>query len=409
MQPLHPFRSTFTLIFYSAMNSPRMDRRQWLRYGSALAAGALVAPSAWASMPSSPNVSAERVFLEEWQGLDKPTQIKARLLANENPYGISAKAKAAITQAIDSCHLYAIREMEELKAAIARKEGVKPEQVLIGAGSTELLDAAAFYYSLMVKGRSQIVSADPGYQSLMATASAIGAEWVKVPLDQALCHDLDRMASAVTDQTSLVYVCNPNNPTGTAVDPAPLASFCQQVSAKAPVFVDEAYFEYMTPARQVSMTSCVKEGHNVLIARTFSKAHAFAGLRVGYLIGQTETLEQLAKFASGGFTLSVLAIRAALASLADEENIAECVRKNTECRAFLYKTLADSDFEYIPSEGNFVLFPLRMKGEAFTKAMSDLGVGVRRWEFNRQHWSRVSVGTMQEMEWFAEAFRQVVG
>jgi histidinol-phosphate aminotransferase len=213
------------------------------------------------------------------------------------------------------------------------------------------------------------------------------------------------MAARVNDKTSIVYICNPNNPTGIVTDPVKLSAFCESMSAKKPVFVDEAYIDYVADPKKNSMVSCIKKGQNVIVARTFSKVHSFAGLRIGYMIALPDTIKEISKFGGGGSSIAATSVMGALASYGDKEFIKYSVAKNNEVKDFLYKTLKENGYEYLPSQTNFVLFPLKMDGKRFVEEMMKRGVSIRNWEFEGKHWCRVSMGTMDQMKLFADAFR----
>ncbi len=384
-----------------------VSRRHWLKSGAALAAGAAFGVPSFRAFAG--DAAGRRQLLArhyEAQLLADAPPLKARLFANENPFGPSEKAKSAIVDSLKDCHLYPFATMRQLVALIAKTEGVKEENILLGAGSSELLLAAALHYTLSAKG-GRMLSADPSYTWLMEAAEGLGAGWDKVPLTKEYAHDLDAMEKRVTGNTSLVYLCNPNNPTGTVVNPGRLKSFCEAVSRKKPVFVDEAYIDYTDDPARHSVVDCVRKGQNVMVARTFSKLHAFAGLRVGYLVAQPATIKEFEKYCSGGWDTSSPSMAGALASLQDAGFRDYARAKNAESKALLYQTLKDEGYEYVPSHTNFVLFPLKMNGKKFTEEMMKRGVGVRYWEFNNAQWCRVSMGTPEQMGYFAEAFRQL--
>ncbi len=385
----------------------RFTRREWLKSGTTLATGiAFGAPSLQALATDTSRRHQLLARHYEARLLAGMPPLKARLFANENPFGPSEKAKQAIIDSLRDSYMYAFMSMKQLVSQTAQEEGVKEENILLGAGSSELLLAAALHYTLSTKG-GKIVSADPSYTWMMEAAVEHGGGWEKVPLTKDYMHDLDGMEKRVNAGTSLVYICNPNNPTGTVVNPEKLRSFCEAVSRKKPVFVDEAYIDYTDDPKKHSMVDCVRKGQNVMVARTFSKLHAFAGLRVGYLVAQPATIKLMKKYCSGGFDMSAPSVAAATASLQDTEFREYARAKNAESKAFLCKTLKEEGYEYIPSHANFVLFPLKMNGKKFTEEMMKRGVGVRYWEFNNQQWSRVSMGTPEQMNHFAEAFRQL--
>jgi histidinol-phosphate aminotransferase len=230
----------------------------------------------------------------------------------------------------------------------------------------------------------------------------------RVPLTKDYQYDLDTMSTRVNAETALIYICNPNNPTGVMLPSEKLKSFCDTVSPKSTVLVDEAYIDYAPTPATDSMVECVRKGQNVLILRTLSKLHGFAGLRIGYALGQPALLKDLRKYCSGGFTVSTTSAAAAIASFKDKA-FQEMVLKNTlESKKFLYDTLKAMDYKYLPSSANFVLFPIKMKGQMLLQKMMAEGVSVRSWSFDQQDWCRVSIGTMDEMKAFKEAFAKSI-
>jgi histidinol-phosphate aminotransferase len=204
-----------------------------------------------------------------------------------------------------------------------------------------------------------------------------------------------------------VYVCNPNNPTGTVVDTAKLKAFCERVSKKVPIFIDEAYIDYMPDPKGTTLIESVKKGQNIYVARTFSKLYGFAGLRVGYIVGQPESIKNLEPYTSGWACISGTSAQAALASYQDTQYLSDALKKTVASKEYLYSVLKKEGYEYIPSSTNFVMFPLNMDAERFTEEMMKRSVGVRPWKFAGKQWCRISIGKMEEMEMFAAAFKQV--
>lgn len=382
-----------------------LNRRNWLKNSLMMSAGAVAAPTL---LPING-------YCEPW--LDAPEtapvmppkggMIKARLSANENPYGPSPKALKAISEAATDGFLYPFSYAGQLQKMIAEQEGVQPEQILLAPGSGSLLTAAAIHYSQIKPGGS-IISADPTYESLMRAAVQHGAKWEKVPLTAGdYDHNLAEMEKRVGDNTSLMYVNNPNNPTGVTIDPTALRAFVDRVSAKKPVFVDEAYIHYTSDPKKFTVIENVKKGQDVLVARTFSKIYGMAGLRLGYLVGQPDTLKAIGKWGGGPGGLTMTTLRAGLACYTDEEFIKYSLGKGLEAREFLYQTLKTNGYTYLPSGTNFVLFPIRMKGDDFVSRMMDQGVSIRQWKFDGQYWCRVSLGTMPQMQAFAEGLKVI--
>jgi len=388
----------------------KSNRRNWLKNSSLLAAGVFAGIPSFAKSKSKIESIQSLEYLSEYemtlQEMRDFPPMKARLLSNENAFGPSEKAKKAIIEAIDNSFMYPRDARKEFTEMIAEKEGVSPDQVILGAGSTELLMAAALYYGL--KG-GKVISGDPSYMSLVRMSDAYGADWDKVPLTSDYKLDLDVMEARVSDDTSLVYICNPNNPTGTDLDTEKLKDFCKTVSTKKPVFLDEAYIDYAGGIEAKGMGSLVREGYDVIIARTFSKAHAFAGLRIGYCIAQPETIEKIKKFSTRGGTTSATSLYGAIASFKDEAYMKYSVAKNEEAKAYTYGFLKDLGYDYIPSVTSFILFPIKMKGEAFKKKMFEKGIGIKVWEFDNQDWCRVSMHKIEKLQIFEEALRELPG
>ncbi|MDB5262352.1 MAG: aminotransferase class I/II-fold pyridoxal phosphate-dependent enzyme [Adhaeribacter sp.] len=390
-----------------------MNRRNWLKSSALLAGGMTVFAGSMNSLLARPVRTAGKRIMAESMNLATdesvllaaPGPLKARLNANENPFGPSAKAKKAVMNALETSYQYPSVYTRELVNKIAQYEGVKPENILMGAGSSPLLLASAMYFS--EKSGSNIVSGDPTYASLPRGAAEFNTAWTKVPLTADYKLDLDAMEKKVDSSTSLMYICNPNNPTGTVVDTAKLKAFCERVSKKVPVFVDEAYIDYLPDPKSASVMDCINKGQNVIVARTFSKLYGFAGLRVGYIVAQPELVKALSKYTAGGFSISATSVMAALAAYQDQEFLQDALKKTMTSKKFLYDVLKKEGYEYIPSSSNFVMFPLKMDGEKFTAELMKRGVGVRNWKFNNKEWCRISIGRMDEMQAFANAFQQL--
>lgn len=408
---LFPSRKEIIHPLHLRLMSSIINRRDWLKSGLLASAGLTFGQSApsYASQTSQLdiiNVYAEREMeLAKEAMLAAAPQIKARLSSNENPWGPSASAIKAITETAPKAFLYAGGITMELRKTIADMHGVAPDQVLLGAGSSELLMASL----MMAATKGKVMMAETCYISGRdARDESAKMPTEKVALTKDYQYDLDAMATRVGSDTAMIYVCNPNNPTGVMLPSAKLKSFCDAVSPKSTVLVDEAYIDYAPNPATDSMVDCIKKGQNVLILRTLSKLHGFAGLRIGYALGQPEILKELRKYCSGGFTVSATSAAAAVASFKDKA-FQEMVIKNTaESKKFLYDTLKSMDYTYLPSDANFVLFPIKIKGQMLVQKMMAEGVSVRSWAFDQQNWCRVSIGTMDEMKAFKEAFTKSV-
>lgn len=382
----------------------QMNRRNWLKSSAFLAGGLTFFTGSLHQILAAPSRAFRKRITDESIALAAPPELKARLFANENPFGPSEKAKKAIQEATATSYQYPFADIKMLAGNIADYEGIKTENILMGAGSSPLLLAAAMHFS---KSGGNIIAGDITYADLPERAEDFNGKWVKVPLTAEYKLDLDAMEKKIDGNTALVYICNPNNPTGTVLDTTKLKAFCERVSKKVPVFVDEAYIDYMPDPKSATLIDCVKKGQNVIVARTFSKLYGFAGLRVGYAIAQPAMIETLTKYTSGAGSISATSAKAALVSYQDQTFLQDALQKTLASKKFLYETLKKEGYEYIPSSTNFVMFPIRMDGEKFTNEMMKRGVGVRFWKFNNKDWCRVSIGRMDEMQAFADAFRQL--
>lgn len=385
----------------------RLNRRQWLRT-SALATGAVALGSRSAlaanNLINDKSVSFQKFW--EWEtNMAKIPPLKARLLANENPYGPGRMTQKTIMDSVVKGNRYGHEDAAILTQMLADKEGVTTDHIMLAPGSSDLLEKVAI--SQFIE-EGKIISADPAYMSLIKTAKAMQAEWKAIPLTDTYAHDLQAMEQEIDDKTNLIYICNPNNPTGTITPGKDLWEFCSRASEKVPVFVDEAYLEFMNPEDKMSMIGLVKESKNVIISRTFSKVYGMAGLRIGYIVALPETLEKLNKIWRGNMGMNITALKGAITALGEEDFVKESVEKNTECREYVFGELAEMGYEYLPSQTSFVLFPIEMKGDAFLDKMFSHGVGVRSFEVLGGTHCRVSIGTMDEMKLFTDTFKKVM-
>lgn len=396
------------------MKTTNLNRREWLKKGILTAGAAVTIPYlGFAETPSSPILldnngnAIYSPFFKEYlpeNARDFPI-LDAKLNANENPYGPSPLALEALKNSASGGNRYAWQELYQLVDKIAAFEGVSQKNIMMGPGSSDLLEKTAMV--LFMNG-GNVVSADPAYMSLIRVAEAAGGTWKPVPLKADWSHDLDAMEAAIDDETKLVYICNPNNPTGTITDSKKLLDFCSKVSEKVPVFVDEAYLWFLEDSAKQSMVSLINEGKDVIIARTFSKIHGMAGLRVGYAVAQEATLDKLQKITRAGMGISYPSVYAAMGAMDDAVFLESSRKKNKACREYVCQELTKMGIEYVPSFTSFMIFPIEMEGKAFLQKMTDLKVGVRAFEFMGKKWCRVSMGTMTEMQLFISALTKVL-
>jgi histidinol-phosphate aminotransferase len=392
----------------------KINRRNLLKTGLLSLSGMALAPHLRAGACGSSPITLDasgRIFYSPMMRehfLDNlpAFQPLIRISANENPYGPPPLAREAIKTAMleGAGSRYSWQELGGLVAQIATKEGVSVSNIMMGAGSSDLLERTAY---VLCAGGGNVVSADPTYMSLVRVAEAVGADWKAIPCKADWSHDLERMESAIDKNTRLVYVCNPNNPVGSVSDAAHLMEFCRRVSERVPVFVDEAYMDFANGATR-SMVSLLSENKNVIISRTFSKVMGMAGLRVGYLVGLKPTLDTLQRTSRGGAGITYTSIVAARAALDDVDFQKMTITKNEEAKQYLYGRLKKLNIAYLPSYTNFALFPIATNGKDFLAQMAEKGIGIRAFDIQNRPWCRVSIGTMDEIKQFVRALEEVV-
>jgi histidinol-phosphate aminotransferase len=317
---------------------------------------------------------------------------------NENPYGPSPAARAAITRSIaDGCR-YPDDENPSVVELIAKKEGFAPDHIVTGTGSGELLRALGMLAS---PDHGEIVAADPTYAELTEYAQHAGATLKFAPVDKQLRHDLSAMHAAITAKTRAVYICNPNNPTGTMVDSAAIAAFVAALPDHVTAIIDEAYLEFVDGA--TSSASLVRGPKRVIVLRTFSKLHGMAGLRYGYGIARPELIEELS--AARMTTPNMFAVRAASASLGDKTFLTDCRRRIVASRTRLTAELSRLHLRYAEPHGNFVFFDTGAPLSKFTEFMKQRNIAVGRRFPPFETWCRITIGTEPQMDAFVEGLR----
>ena len=318
-----------------------------------------------------------------------------RLSSNENPYGPSPAARRAILASIAEAPRYADDSIVRLIQALAEREHFDRKQLVIGSGSGEILNMAGL---LAAEGGAggELVAAEPTFEALPEFAAKFGVVSRTVPLDADHRHDLAAMRAAVTNNTRLVYVCNPNNPTGTAMRRDELEGFIRTLPEATLVLVDEAYIDLADAKGVATIVELVKERPNLLVTRTFSKIHGLAGLRVGYAIASPALAARL-RSKQLAFP-NIAGLRAALASLGDHRFLAETRQALIADRNRIEATVDRSGMARAQSQGNFVFFDTGRPVREFAKAMLDKGIQVGRPFARYATWARVTVGTRAEVD-----------
>jgi histidinol-phosphate aminotransferase len=371
-----------------------MERRSFVR--SSLAA-ALFAPGAL-SLPDLAHATPRR----------RSAADPVRLSNNENPLGMPEAARTAITDAIVKLGNRYPNLGGEVVTRLSQKLGVARENVVLGNGSSEILQMVV--QAMSVGGQNvRVVIPDPTYESVERYSIAMGAQVVKVPLRADHTHDLDRMRAAAKSGTGpvLVFICNPNNPTGTLTPVEPVAVWIREAPANTWFLIDEAYFEFVSDPGYRTFVPEATSRPNVVVSRTFSKIYGLAGVRLGYGVADRETIQKVDAFASGT-NINQFALVAGLACMADDGTfMRRSLTVNNDGRKFVYQTLDQVGLEYLPSHANFVMHRIHGDLSAYITRMREAGVLVGRRFPPMLSYNRVSIGLPEELQVWAEALRKL--
>ena len=364
-------------------------RRDWLRSSVGLG-GLLLAPSG---------------LLSAQQNIDfQPRSLEPiiRLSSNENPYGPSKKVQERIEQSfIHGCR-YPYAYSDGLAEQLAQKHGVTTESIIITGGSTEGLRITGLTFA---SNGGEIISGQPTFLAMMDYAEQWGATINWVPVGQDKGYDLDEIEKRISTKTKLIFLCNPNNPTGTLVPAKKLVDFCDVASKKAIVFSDEAYYDFIETPNYPSMIDAVKRGDNVIVSKTFSKVYGMAGLRVGYLVAKPEIAAKIRKNVVA--MSNVLAVEAAKEALVDDAFYQFSLEKNREAKARIYSLLDHLNLDYVKSHTNFIFFHSKKDIRALGPAMLSKGVRIGRPFPPFYDWCRISTGTLEEVDLFIKVMMEI--
>jgi len=339
-------------------------------------------------------------------GLDEAKIVK--LASNENPLGMPESARQAMLAAVAEISRYPDANGFELKAAISKRYSVPSEWITLGNGSNDILELAA--HAFVQPGQSVVFSQYSFIVYALAT-QAVGGHSIVVPAEE-YGHDLTAMQQAITADTRLVYIANPNNPTGTFIPPAGIETFLKAVPPSVVVVIDEAYNEYLNPDLQYESTDWVRQFPNLLVSRTFSKAHGLAGLRVGFGIAQPPITDLLNRVRQP-FNVNSLAQAAAIAALNDEAFLHQTAKLNAEGYHQLTQAFDEMKLEYVQSFGNFVLVKVGDDDGAGARVNLGLlkrGIIVRPvGGYGLPQWLRISIGLPDENAACIQALKAVLG
>ncbi len=392
-----------------------LSRRQWLKSSGLVAGGAIATQSLSPALlpaleaPAAPAVVNGQTTLEGFLALEREIEAMRRadgpirLASNENPYGMAPSAKQAINDMWKEHAWYGAAAVPALRTIYAKQMGVPEDYVLVTAGSGDVLSIVALAYAMQ---GGEVLTPWPTYEGLPRYAEALGARVHKVALDGDLAHDLEAMERRHVQSVDLVFVCNPNNPTGTLTDSAKLRAFVSNASRKSVVLVDEAYHDFVTDPGYTSMIDLVKAGENVIISRTASKIHGLAGLRTGFAIARPDIIARLQPCVTS--FPGVFGARAAAASLQDTAYQNMCRDRNSEGRAIMQTAVKALGRRMTSSHTNFVFFDTGMPVEKVQAAMLTKGFLIGRAFPPYTTWARISIGTPDEMKRVAAALPEIV-
>ena len=350
-----------------------------------------------------PTYQPGRPIEEVARELNLPVDSIIKVASNENPFGPSPRAVAALQKAIPGVNLYPDGNAFYLKQKLAAKLGVEPANLVLGAGSNEIIEFVG--HALLGPG-SNIVVSQYCFAIYPIVAKMFGAEVVTVPAKD-YGHDLPAMLRALTPRTRMVFVANPNNPTGTLAPREELIKFVNEVPDDVLLVLDEAYLEFLEDP--VDLVSLIRLGarKNLILLRTFSKIYGLAGLRIGYGIGNAELISALEKIRQP-FNVNLLAQTAALAALDDGEHIRKTRANNFAGLEFFAQALRELKLEYVPSFANFILVRVG-EGQRVFDAMQKQGVIVRPMGgYQLPGWIRISIGTPPENRRCLEVLQSVI-
>jgi histidinol-phosphate aminotransferase len=324
-----------------------------------------------------------------------------KLASNENPLGPSPKALAAMRAALDAAHRYPDGGGFYLREALAKKLGFSRDHLILGAGSNEIIEFLG--HAFLDRG-DEIVTSEHAFIVYRLVAAVFGARTIEVPSPD-LRHDLDGIIAAITLKTRLIFIANPNNPTGTLAGQKEIDRFMERVPPEIVVVFDEAYFEYLNDPPDT--LRFVRAGRNVVTLRTFSKIQGLANLRIGYGMARPELIQVLHKTRQP-FNVSGLAQIAALAGLEDDAHLRETKRITDEGRAYLHEELTALGLRFIPSVANFVLVNVGDGAKVFRELLQRRIIVRALRGYNLAAWVRISIGTMEQNRRCIAALKEIL-
>ena len=374
-----------------------VTRRQILLGGTALAGAGII--STIPSTPFTPSMNLMRSVLAA--DIARPDHI-IRAHFNENPYGPSRVAIQSIVESIDLANLYA-DDPTELVNLLSQLNNVAPENIMVGSGSSEVLNVAGLLAGM---AQGSVVCADPTYQALVRYAENAGAKIIRVPVDKDLGTDLAAMRRAIKKDTKLVYLANPNNPVPSVIEKNALREFVLEVAEKRIVYVDEAYHEFVNDPNYASMMGLIGQGQkNLIVSRTSSKIHGLAGLRIGFGFAHPDLATEMTQRRTG--RLNIIGLKAAYASYQDQDFQEFTIRKTRESLAIVENMCEELGIRYIKSAANFAFIETGVENETVQAKMKEHGILTGRAFPPYTRWARISMAKPSEMKYFVQVYKKL--
>jgi len=327
-----------------------------------------------------------------------------KLASNETSVGPSPLAIEAIKKEIRNINLYPEGSSSLLREKLAHSLSIDKEMIIIGNGEDDIIDLIGMAF---INEGDEVITGEITFPAYETAAKIMGGKLISVKLKD-YTYDLEEIARRINKKTKIIFICNPNNPTGTIVDKEAVDRFTKQVPEDVVVVFDEAYYDYVEDKNYPNSLSYVLEEKNVIILRTFSKIAGIAGVRIGYGIAKPELIGYLNRVVNP-FTTNRLAQVAALASLDDEEHRKKVLRSNQEGKKYLYRELKEIDLFYLPTEANFIFIDLKEDTEVIFEKLLKKGVIIRPGEtWGCPNFIRVTIGTPYENEKFIHALKEIM-
>ncbi len=364
----------------------KINRRNWLKSASiATATGAFLSP-----------------YVQESDFVNFLTPDSANgivvLNSNENAIGPSDNVIKAINQSVKESNRYPWQTRQLLIDQISQLEGIPAENIILGSGSTEILQLAGLAFGA---NGGTIVSSYPTFPMMMQHAAGFQSKWIKVPLDTDFNHDLQSIAQAAKG-SQLVYISNPNNPVGMMTPVADLMKFYHSIQSDTVVFVDEAYIEFTEPGLKASIANQVLSSTNLIVARTFSKIYGMAGLRVGYAYAHPDLIKRMQHYHIGfEINIPITSLHAAVAATADQNFVQHCKAENKKVRQMIYDAFESWKVSYVPSVANFVYFQTRRFAPDIVSPLEKQQVMILAYP-DQPGYARVSIGTKEQIQRFLD-------